>query len=72
LILNESARDVEKLWRHMYIVEENTLGGPLFAAISAIDIALWDIIGKRLNVLLFPYLFAAREGFRLSRLLQTI
>jgi galactonate dehydratase len=56
LILNESAWDVEKLWRHMYIVEENTLGGTLFAAISAIDIALWDIIGKRLNVPLYKLL----------------
>jgi len=33
----------------MYITEENTLGGTLYAAISAIDIALWDIVGKRLN-----------------------
>ena len=56
LILNESAWNVEKLWRHMYIVEENTLGGTLFAAISAIDIALWDIIGKRLNVPLYKLL----------------
>jgi hypothetical protein len=56
LILNESAWDVEKLWRHMYIVEENTLGGTLFAAISAIDIALWDIIGKKLNVPLYKLL----------------
>ena len=56
LILNESAWDVEKLWRHMYIVEENTLGGTLFAAISAIDIALWDILGKKLNVPLYKLL----------------
>ncbi|HYM10917.1 MAG TPA: mandelate racemase/muconate lactonizing enzyme family protein [Bryobacterales bacterium] len=50
LILGRSAWDTEANWRHMYIVEENTLGGTLFAAISAIDIACWDIVGKKLNV----------------------
>src|SRR5689334_1264529 len=33
LLTGQSAWDVEKLWRRMYIVEENTLGGALFAAI---------------------------------------
>jgi galactonate dehydratase len=56
LIMNQSAWDIEKLWRHMYIVEENTLGGTLYAAISAIDIALWDIIGKKLNVPVYKLL----------------
>jgi L-alanine-DL-glutamate epimerase-like enolase superfamily enzyme len=50
LLAGQSAWDVEKLWRRMYILEENTLGGTLFAAMSAIDIALWDILGKKLNV----------------------
>ena len=50
LIANESAWDIEKLWRRMYITEENTLGGTLYAAISAIETALWDIVGKKLNV----------------------
>lgn len=50
LIIGERAWDTERLWRRMYIVEENTLGGTLYAAISAIDIALWDIIGKHLGV----------------------
>src|SRR5215472_3647256 len=49
-LTGESAWDIEKLWRRMYILEENTLGGTLFAAMSAIDIALWDIVGKKLNV----------------------
>lgn len=50
LILGERAWDTEKLWRRMYTVEENTLGGTLYAALSAIDIALWDILGKFLEV----------------------
>jgi galactonate dehydratase len=49
LLKGEPAWNIEKLWRRMYITEENTLGGTLYAAISAIDIALWDIVGKKLN-----------------------
>src|SRR5688572_32704330 len=48
-VKGQSAFEIEKLWRRMYIAEENTLGGTLFAAVSAIDIALWDIVGKKLN-----------------------
>ena len=50
LIAGERAWDTEKIWRRMYTVEENTLGGTLYAAMSAIDIALWDILGKHLGV----------------------
>jgi galactonate dehydratase len=52
----ESAWGIEKLWRRMYIAEENTLGGTLYAAISAIDIALWDIVGKKLNAPVYKLL----------------
>ena len=56
LINGESAWDIERLWRRMYIAEENTLGGTLYAAISAIDIALWDIVAKSLSVPLYKAL----------------
>lgn len=49
LLKGESAWNIEKVWRRMYITEENTLGGTLYAAMSAVDIALWDIVGKKLN-----------------------
>ena len=49
MLKGESAWNIEKLWRRMYITEENTLGGTLYAAISAVDLALWDILGKKLN-----------------------
>jgi L-alanine-DL-glutamate epimerase-like enolase superfamily enzyme len=39
LLVGASAWDIEKLWRRMYILEESTLGGTLFAAMSAVDIA---------------------------------
>ncbi len=56
LLVGQSAWDIEKLWRRMYILEENTLGGALFAGMSAIDIALWDILGKKLNVPVYKLL----------------
>jgi galactonate dehydratase len=56
LLAGQSAWDIERLWRRMYITEENTLGGTLYAAISAIDIALWDIVGKKLGVPVYQLL----------------
>lgn len=55
-VTGESAWSIEKLWRRLYILEENTLGGTLYAAISAIDTALWDIVAKKLNVPLYKLL----------------
>lgn len=56
LVIGEPAWDIERLWRKMYITEENSLGGTLYAGISAIDIALYDIIGKKLNVPVYKLL----------------
>ncbi|HLX46378.1 MAG TPA: mandelate racemase/muconate lactonizing enzyme family protein [Bryobacteraceae bacterium] len=56
LLIGQSAWDIEKLWRRMYILEENSLGGTLFAGMSAVDIALWDIVGKKLNVPVYKLL----------------
>ncbi len=56
VVLGQSAWDIEKLWRRMYLSEENTLGGTLYAAISAIDIALWDIVGKKLGAPVYKLL----------------
>ena len=39
LIQGEPVWDIERLWRKMYITEENSLGGTLFAAMSAIGVA---------------------------------
>ncbi len=56
LVIGQSAWDIERLWRRMYIVEENSLGGTLYAAISAIDTALWDIVGKKLQAPVYKLL----------------
>jgi len=57
LILGENPADIERLWEKMY---RGSRGygrkGASIIAISGIDIALWDILGKVLNVPLFQLL----------------
>lgn len=47
LLINQNPWDIEFLWQHMY---RSTMAfgrqGIAMAAISAVDIALWDILGK--------------------------
>ncbi|HTG89173.1 MAG TPA: mandelate racemase/muconate lactonizing enzyme family protein [Vicinamibacterales bacterium] len=56
LLMGKSAWDIEGHWVQMYTTEFNTLGGTLFAAMSAIDVALWDIVGKKLGVPVYKLL----------------
>jgi len=43
--------DVEDIWQMMYYRDTFWVGGPIMlTAISAIEMALWDIIGKKLGV----------------------
>jgi len=49
-IVGETAWDIERLWIAMYRVAEFTRSGVNQAAISAIDTALWDIVGKKTNL----------------------
>jgi galactonate dehydratase len=55
-LVGKSAWDIEGHWQQTYTTEFNTLGGTLFTAMSAIDIALWDIVGKKLNVPVYKLL----------------
>ncbi|MBS1809422.1 MAG: mandelate racemase/muconate lactonizing enzyme family protein [Acidobacteria bacterium] len=51
VVIGEQAWDIEKLWNKMYrYMYYNGMGGIVLAAISAIDIALYDIVGKKLGV----------------------
>jgi galactonate dehydratase len=56
LLIGTSAWNIEGHWTQIYTTEFNTLGGTLFAAMSAIDIALWDIVGKKLGVPVYKLL----------------
>src|SRR5438046_9179217 len=69
LLMGKSAWDIEGHWTQIYTTEFNTLGGTLFAAMSAIDIALWDIVGKKLGVPVYKLLggraIPARKSLRI-------
>jgi galactonate dehydratase len=56
VVLGQSAWDIEKLWHRMYVAGENFLGGTLYSAMSIIDTALYDILGKHLNVPVYKLL----------------
>jgi galactonate dehydratase len=55
-ITGQTAWDVERLWVAMYRATEFTRSGVNQAAISAIDTALWDIIGKKTGLPIYALL----------------
>jgi galactonate dehydratase len=58
-LLGEDPRDIEGLWQAMYR-RARFRGGPILcSAISAIDIALWDILGKSLDAPIYRLLGGA-------------
>ena len=59
-ILGQDARRIDFLWTKIYR-DMNWLGqaGPLLSAISAVDIALWDIRGKALGAPIYDLLGGA-------------
>ena len=51
VVIGERAWDIEKLWNKMYrFLYYNGMGGVVLAAISGIDTAIYDIVGKKLGV----------------------
>lgn len=55
-LIGRDARNIGALWQEMYRSQYFEGGRVLTAAISAIDIALWDIAGKLLNVPIYQLL----------------
>jgi len=57
IVVGESAWNIEQLWQRMYrFLYYNGMGGVVLAAISAIDIALYDLVGKKLGVPVYQLL----------------
>jgi galactonate dehydratase len=55
-LVGETAWDVERLWVAMYRAVEFSRSGINQAAISAIDTALWDIVGKKTELPVYALL----------------
>ncbi|MAF53388.1 MAG: galactonate dehydratase [SAR202 cluster bacterium] len=59
-IIGKDPHRIEEHWQHMYHLYHNIRGGPIqMAAISGIEIALWDIKGQALGVPVYELLGGA-------------
>ena len=60
LVMGRNPLDIEVLWHHMYhMTRDYGRKGSVMAAISAIDVALWDIAGKARNEPIYQLLGGA-------------
>ena len=63
LLIGRDARRIEDTWHYLYKGAYWRRGPVTMTAISAVDTALWDLMGKRLNVPVYQLLGgAARDG----------
>lgn len=49
IVIGQNPFEVERLWQRMVRVITGKAGGMLLEAVAAVDIALWDIMGKAVN-----------------------
>src|SRR5665647_273693 len=72
LLIGQDPRNIEHLWNLMYRGTFYRAGAILCSAISAIDQALWDILGKSLNVPVYKLLGGAvRDRIRVYKHVNT-
>jgi galactonate dehydratase len=55
-VVGASAWDIEKIWNTIYRSRNEMAGSHVQSAMSAIDIALWDIVGQQLGVPVYKLL----------------
>jgi len=64
LLIGRDARQIEDIWQYFYKGAYWRRGPVTMTAIAAVDVALWDIKAKALNVPLYQLLGgASRESF---------
>jgi galactonate dehydratase len=56
LVVGQSAFDIERIWNTIYRGRNAMHGSAVQSAIACIDIALWDIVGQKLNVPVYKLL----------------
>lgn len=56
LVIGQSAWDIEKVWHTVYRGRNAMHGSAVQSALACIDIALWDIVGQKLNVPVYKLL----------------
>jgi L-alanine-DL-glutamate epimerase-like enolase superfamily enzyme len=62
ILMNEVADNIPRLWNKLEVATHYTgRSGVSFSALSTIDIALWDLLGKSLGVPIYKILGQARE-----------
>ncbi|MFA7493282.1 MAG: mandelate racemase/muconate lactonizing enzyme family protein [Proteiniphilum sp.] len=60
-VLGEDPLNTERIWEKLYLPKVFGRKGPAIKAISAVDIALWDLKGKLLGVPLYKLLGGYRD-----------
>lgn len=55
-VIGQSAFDIERTWAMIFRARNPQHGSSVQSALSAIDIALWDIVGQKLNVPVYKLL----------------
>src|SRR4029079_5570623 len=66
LLIGRDARRIEDTWQYLYKGAYWRRGPVTMTAIAAVDTALWDILGKSLNVPVYQLLGgASRESVRI-------
>ncbi|MBM4436519.1 MAG: mandelate racemase/muconate lactonizing enzyme family protein, partial [Actinobacteria bacterium] len=62
-LVGQDARRIEQIWSSLYYMWHNVRGGVVFtAAMSGIDVALWDIKGKFFNIPVWRLLGGAQKS----------
>jgi L-alanine-DL-glutamate epimerase-like enolase superfamily enzyme len=63
MLKNRDARDIDRIWADLYHdFDYRVAGGAEMRALSALDLALWDLLGKSLNTPVYRLLGGRSNG----------